>query len=139
MPLYHYKCKVDGLGCSDCIPGKPIFQLLAEKTLTHCPDCEAPVYRAIQPGVGVKIKYAGPKGTGHDYRDDLAAFVGDPDAFIDGPRALSKLKDKRKRQGWSFKKIDMVSSRGAPKGSMAAEAYRRAKNKGFIPDSETQK
>jgi hypothetical protein len=42
----------------------------------------------------------GSDGHGHDYRDDLAAYPGDPAACIDGPRALRRLIDRRKREGW---------------------------------------
>jgi len=138
MPSYQYRVSTKGLGCSKCIQGFASIQRMSDPALSHCPRCGAGVYRAIQRTAGFIMPYSGPRGTGHDYRDDLARFPGDPDAFVDGPRALSLLKDKRKRDGWELKPIDMVSSRDAPKGSMAEEAFRRAKAKGFIPDGETE-
>jgi len=42
----------------------------------------------------------GADGHGHDYRDDLAAYPGDPAAYVTGPRSLARLIDRRKREGW---------------------------------------
>lgn len=65
---------------------------------------------------GIRIRH-GLKGDCADYREDLARprseFMadpetpagwdprrGDPEAYVDGPRAVQRLIDKRKRQGW---------------------------------------
>jgi len=58
-----------------------------------CADCGR--RRAPHP----KIRH-GIRGDCRDYREDLARFPGDPEAYVDGPRSLQKLIDKRKRQGW---------------------------------------
>ena len=40
------------------------------------------------------------KGDMHDYREDMARFPGDPQAYVDGPTAVRKLRDRRLREGW---------------------------------------
>lgn len=78
----------------------------------------------------------GMRGDMHDYRDDLARGPGDPEAYVDGPAAVRKLIDKRKREGWIFHK-DFSSALGdgpktaKPAEQMAREAYERARDKGF--------
>lgn len=52
------------------------------------------------PAFRIARSLQGADGQGHDYRDDLAARPGDPDAWVDGPRALRRLIDRRKREGW---------------------------------------
>ena len=74
---------------------------------TRCPDCGAAVYRAITNRGGTVIRYT-MRGDMRDYRVDLARFPGDRTAFVDGPRALSRLKDARKRAGWQLGKLEDV-------------------------------
>lgn len=78
----------------------------------------------------------GMKGTMHDYRDDLARFPGDPQAYVDGPRAVQKLIDQRKREGWQFHKDYSQALGDGPKSpktgeQIAREAFERARDKGF--------
>lgn len=86
----------------------------------------------------MRIRF-GMRGTMQDYREDLAAFPGDPDAFIDGPAALKKLKDKRKAQGWLLRPIEEAAS-GQHGGDidkpLAAEAFEEAKASGFRLEGE---
>lgn len=56
----------------------------------------------------IRIRHA-MRGDMRDYREDLARFPNDPEALVDGPTALRKLKDRRKRQGW-----DLQPLRSAP-------------------------
>jgi len=35
-----------------------------------------------------------------DYREDLARFKGDPEAYVNSDYQVNKLRDKRLRQGW---------------------------------------
>lgn len=78
------------------------------------------------------------KNDGYDYREDLARFPNDPEACVDGPAALRKLKDKRQRQGWQFQSVDQAASAGPPKTdpnrSLAREAFEAARAKGFNPE-----
>lgn len=72
----------------------------------------------------------------HEYRADLARFPGDPQAKVDGPRALAKLIDQRKREGWILGKPGDFSSalntRELPSNkALAEEAFKRAKARGF--------
>lgn len=82
----------------------------------------------------------GMKGDMQDYREDLARFPGDPEAFVDGPRALSKLMDKRKREGCILRPLD--SAAGAHEGNLdpnrnlAAEAYEEAAKNNFKLEGE---
>lgn len=48
------------------------------------------------------------RGDMRDYREDLARFPNDPEAYVDGPTALAKLKDKRLREGWTFSPISQA-------------------------------
>lgn len=52
------------------------------------------------PGIRISRALQGEDGQGRDYRDDLAAYPGDPDAWVDGPRSLRRLVDRRQREGW---------------------------------------
>jgi len=133
MPLYKYKSSMPGLSCMKCEKGLVKMQTMSDDALTHCPDCGGPIQRIIQ-SCGIKIPHS--MKVRVDYRDDLARYPGDPTAWVDGPRALSKLMDDRKRMGWEMKPLEMTSKTEAPKGTLAAEAYKRAKAKGFIPDAE---
>jgi len=64
-----------------------------------------------------KVTFRFPKGADAGYRPDLAACPNDPDAYIEGPRSLQKLIDKRKRQGWT------VGKRGSA-AEVAGSAYK---------------
>ncbi len=89
---------------------------------------------------GVKIPHH-LKGDCSDYRSDLARFPNDPEAFVDGPRAVKKLWDKRQRQGWRRKEggwdeaLNKVPKLKDPE-QQVREAYERARAKNFTPDSE---
>lgn len=84
----------------------------------------------------IKIRH-GLRGDCHDYRDDLARFPGDPQAYTDGPRAVKRLLDQRLREGWTIRDPSEVRSKPPePTSSFAREAYNRAKAKGFVPDGE---
>lgn len=80
------------------------------------------------------------RNDGFDYREDLARFPNDPQACVDGPRALQKLKDQRRREGWTFKPLDTVRSEKPPttdpNRSLAREAYEAARAKGFRTEEE---
>lgn len=78
----------------------------------------------------------GMRGDMRDYREDLARFPCDPEALVDGPRALSKLKDKRKREGWEFQKERQTepSIKKRTSDEIVREAVQRAKAKGCVPD-----
>jgi hypothetical protein len=89
---------------------------------------------------GVKIRHA-LKGDCRDYRSDLARFPGDPQAYVDGPRALERLKTQRQREGWEFHKDwSHADAQPAPMKSgeqIAREAYEAAAARGFNPSSDS--
>lgn len=137
MPLYTYRADAPGSACeAGCRDGFEVRQNLSAKALEACPSCGARVRRVIRPSHTI-IRHS-MRGTMHDYRDDLARFVGDPEAYVDGPRALQRLIDKRKRQGWEIKKgFDAPTSPTERSSeSIVREAFERAKAKGFTPDDD---
>lgn len=120
--------------------GVSVYQHFDAKPLEDCPGCGGLVYRAI---VGIKFRFRhGMKGDCHDYRDDLARYVGDPEAYVDGPRSLQKLIDKRKRAGWTVTKgFDAPTSAPTSMRSseeVVREAYERAAAKGFMSDDDSE-
>lgn len=79
--------------------------------------------------------------TNGDYREDLARFPNDPEAFVDGPTALKKLIEKRKRQGIDYQPVSNAApavedENPAPRKSLIAEAYEEAKASNFNPDED---
>lgn len=137
MPLYVYRADVPGSACeAGCRDGFEVRQNLSDKALEVCPACHAPIRRVIQ-AVATQMRHS-MKGTMNDYRDDLARFAGDPEAYVDGPRSLQKLIDKRQRQGWQIsRKFDAPAEpKLRPAEDVAREAFERAKAKGFKLDGE---
>lgn len=147
MPTYLYRSKeakrcrdnelVGGGNCPCWRHGVSAYQHFDDKPLEECPECGAPVYRAI---VGLRFRFSHSlKNDGFDYREDLAAKPNDPEAYVDGPRALRKLIDKRKRQGWQIGKLeDAAPSEPKFRSSedVVREAYERAAAKGFTPSDD---
>lgn len=136
MPHYRYRCR-------DCGDETHALQSFQDDPIEDCLACPGTVYRVIQ---RVQFKRSsralrGESGSGHDYREDLAEYPGDPDAYVDGPRALQKLIDKRKRQGWQVgeRSLSDVANAKPPapmkSEEIVKEAYNRAAAKGFRPDN----
>ena len=76
-----------------------------------------------------------------EYREDLARFPNDPQAYVSGPRAKKNLIDKRKREGWSEGPSfsDMAQEQPEQKinsQEFVREAYERAAATGFQLDGE---
>ena len=128
MPDYRYR------GDNECC-SFTINQTMAEDRIASCPACGGKVVQVIDKIPSVRVRYA-LRGTGHDYREDLARFPNDPEAYVDGPTAVRKLLDKRKRQGWEVRER-VENTRPEPK-NLAAEAYESAKAKGFRFDHELE-
>ena len=98
----------------------------------------------------------GADGQGFDYREDLARHateyrrdprwkpgMGDPEAYVDGPRAVAKLWDKRQRQGWvkdpgRYERAaeGFESAAEASGAKLISEAYDEAAATGFNPEVE---
>jgi len=133
MPNYTYRSKDP-----EC-KGFDTYQGINDPPLTECPACGARVYRAItMASAGFRFRH-GMKGDMRDYRDDLARFAGDPEAYTDGPKSVQRLIDKRRRQGWTLG--EHFSGPTEPKSTTTSEeririAYKRAEAKGFVPDAE---
>ena len=112
---YRYKAKSPIVACWHCSKGFDVDQPWAADALSECVHCFAPVYRVIERGRQRFQFRHGMKGDMRDYREDLARFPGDPEAYVDGPRAVQKLWDKRRRQGWTRREVnvdDACASRG---------------------------
>ena len=77
-----------------------------------------------------------------EYREDLARFPGDPQAYCDGPSAKKKLIDQRKREGWvegpSFSELAEKETKEKKIDSHAfvKEAYERAEATNFRLEGE---
>lgn len=142
MPTYLYRAKkAKELATQDPPPqitvscmcwagGVEVYQAFASKPLEQCPECGEEVYRAITSRrVGIKVK----RSWNHDYREDLARFPRDPEAFVDGPKSLQKLIDKRKADGWTISKQLEEHKPPKPRDTQEVmrEAYQRAKARGF--------
>lgn len=96
MSLYRYRHR-DSL--SHCGSDEfDVEQPWAADALLGCPDCGLRVYRTIG-RVNFQFRH-GMKGDCHDYREDMARFPRDPQAYVDGPAAVRKLRDRRLREGW---------------------------------------
>lgn len=100
MPVYTHRCEQG----HDVL----VVQPMSEEPRTTCEEegCTATCYRVIRAGKpGFKIPHRLRRTDMVDYREDLARFPNDPEAWVDGPRALAALMDKRKRAGWTFKPV----------------------------------
>ena len=76
-----------------------------------------------------------------EYREDLARFPNDPQAFVSGPRAKQKLIDLRKREGWvEGPSFSEMAKEHKPKEvnsqEFVKEAFERAASTGFRLDGE---
>lgn len=76
-----------------------------------------------------------------EYREDLARFPGDPQAYVDGPKSLQKLWDQRQREGWTEDKdlyhralrgYEAVQDTRSSE-ELIHEAYKAAEATGFDP------
>lgn len=149
MPAYVYKTR-EASNCACAWPGYVCVQKFADDPLTECPKCGSAVYRSIQ-SVRLNVrKLKRDVHHSHDYREDLARFPNDPEARVDGPRALRKLMDKRKREGWTMERdlTDCHDGFGSSAtGEIGAagddkimnEAYEAARAEGFSLDTPTVK
>lgn len=90
---YTYRCAEGHVEQVEHPMGASGFELV-------CRNCGAPMQIVV--GVPqIRVRH-GMRGDMRDYREDLARFPNDPEALVDGPRALQRLMDKRKRQGWEI-------------------------------------
>jgi putative FmdB family regulatory protein len=68
MPIFEYQSDPPERGCSRCAKGFAHLHRGAEASLTHCPDCGAPLRRLISaPAVGASK-------SGFDARAKAAGF-----------------------------------------------------------------
>ena len=82
---------------------------------------------------------------GVDYREDLARYPGDPQAYVSGPVTLRRLVDQRKREGWvegpPLDEIDRggdAPDSGVDSMAIVKQAYQEAKAEGFALPSDSQ-
>jgi len=142
MPTYKYRSRAPK--CRECRDGYEIFESIHLEPQACCPLCFSAVYRVIQrPKWNIRHSL---KGDMREYREDLARFSRDPEAFCDGPTAVKKLIDKRKRQGWtegpSYQEcydsnVASATDQGDPdeQKRIQVEAYEEARAEGFSMNS----
>lgn len=121
--------------CDPCDFETQVVGTMQDPPRTNCPICGQDTFLA-RIRKFPKAKFGQTlKNDGLDYREDLSRFPGDPEALVDGPRALKKLKDKRQREGWQFRSISEARSASPPQTDpnrdLVLEAYRAAEAKGF--------
>lgn len=126
--------------CDTCLFQGEVSQLMSEEPTKRCPICGFLTFiRRITKAPKVHMGQS-VRNDGFDYREDLARFPGDPQARVDGPKALAKLKDQRQREGWTFHKLDQAASAAPPKTdpnrSIAREAYEAARANNFKLEDE---
>lgn len=88
--IYHYRC-------GNCARECDVAQSIHDPPLVDCSSCGVPLLeRVIRPSryLGVRVRT-----DGAGYQPGLARYPGDPRAYCDGPRAVSKLTDWHKRRG----------------------------------------
>lgn len=137
MALQKYVAKSPEQSCRRCNRGFKVFRPMRAKPLETCRFCGSEVRISIQP-VAIKVAQA-LKGTGHEYRSDLARYPGDPRAHVSGPHSLARLVETTKREGADVSKTPPTLRQPvAPRTDeeIAGEAYRKAKAKGFRTDAE---
>lgn len=88
------------------------------------------------PGISFSRTLSNP----YDYREDLAAYPGDPEAFVSSKTDVDKLVDKRLREGWerTERKSSPRETHKKTSDEIVREAYQRASAKGFNPDGGTK-
>lgn len=140
MPTYRYRPRTSH-HCATCKGVVIDFASIHDPVRALCPDCGNEVYVSIPvPRMNLR-RLKRSIHESHDYREDLARFKNDPDCYVDGPRALSKLKDKRKRAGWEMTRqfgSIQTDAQNCPTGTdpeqMKHEAYEEARATGFSLD-----
>lgn len=93
MPSYLYRCD----SCGNERRVHHSMDTTPKVTCERCSTVPPPSMRIVVGADGIPAARA-PDRTG--YQPCLARYPNDPTAYVDGPRALSKLIDDRKRRGW---------------------------------------
>lgn len=88
----------------------------------------------------LKAKFSHMLKVDREYREDLARFPNDPEALVDGPKALQELIDKRKREGGVVRPLSDALGpsplQQTDNRNLMAEAYEAAKARNFRTDEE---
>jgi len=113
-----YRLIARGEGCPHCTEGYDARVRFGAEPPTSCPHCASPVRVQIR-GVNFQIKAKHRAGY-QEYREDLARFPGDRQAYVNSPQQVQRLADQRRREGWELRDeswADMADT--VPKGSLA--------------------
>ena len=105
MPNYTYTVEDGEEGCHTCAEGFRVKHTLGQ-VLRTCQSCGSRVRKKIRARdiqVLIKEKH---RANYSDYREDLARFPGDPEAFVTTPQQVDRLTEKRQRQGWILRDED---------------------------------
>ena len=116
MPTYEYRAVDSNISCSYCRSGFETTQKMSESSLTHCPQCNNPIYRVFfAPAVVIK---GGPVGeTERKIREyekegkwSHAAELADKEAEKTKQKDLkTRALDNYKKAGYDFDKYDKDS------------------------------
>lgn len=118
MPNYSYVTEDGEECCPTCAEGFRARHRM-DQVLRHCPSCGSKVRRSIKArNLQIMVKEKHRPGYA-DYREDLARFPGDPQAFVTTPQAVERLKSQRQREGWLLRDEDWGDMYDTmPKGSL---------------------
>lgn len=103
MPNYTYVSVAEG--CDSCAHPFSQLETFSADRLRLCPDCGGMVRIVIRNQAQVTIKAQHRAGFS-DYREDLARYPGDKQAYVNSPEQAGRLIEKRKREGWRVRDED---------------------------------
>lgn len=137
MPNYTYTSAGDG--CDSCEIPFSRFEAFNSERLRFCPDCGSLVRIVIRNQAQVQIKAKHRAGF-QDYREDLARFPGDKQAFVNSPEQTDRLVEKRKREGWRVRDEDWGDMANTlPKGSLSEAPEISAKEDAALIEKSLEK
>lgn len=101
MPTYRYVASSEQC-CPSCAEEFRVIRLMSDEPLEQCKACGSPIRIVIgKTQVTIKAKH---RAGYQEYRDDLARFPGDREAFVTSPQQVQRLADKRRREdGWTLR------------------------------------
>lgn len=119
MPNYAYKAELPVQSCRACVEPFTRLEEFNAPRLAVCDRCGSRVRVVIQNKAQVTIKAQHRAGFS-DYREDLARYPGDKQAYVNSPEQANRLIEERKRAGWRVRDEDWGDMHNMiPKKSLA--------------------
>lgn len=104
MPIYEYRVARGRRGCRRCRRGIEIIQAVGDDPLAICPDCGAPVGRAVSP-VNFRIREGGPSPVEKQIREyEKKGMYSHAAELADKEAEKSKREDLKARALDNYKK-----------------------------------